>query len=100
MKRLFRILCALSVFFTSSVFLLGINYGAHRLPIHTAKYALAMLLFVCIGLLPYSEVILYWVWKDIVPELAFEIVITSEARKLLLFAPGTTYRGNSRSLTA
>ncbi len=51
MKRLFRILCAVSVFVTSSLYLLGINYAAHRLPIHTPKYALAMVLFMCIGFL-------------------------------------------------
>ncbi len=51
MRRFFRILCALAAAFTSSVFLLGINYAAHRLPIHSPKYFAAMLVFIFVGLL-------------------------------------------------
>ena len=56
MKRILRVLSALAVVFTSTVFLLGINYGAHRLPLHTPKYAMAMVLFICVGLLSLSGV--------------------------------------------
>jgi hypothetical protein len=56
LKGLLRILCALAVFFTSAIFLLGINYAAHRLPIHTAKYALAMAMFIDVGILSLSGI--------------------------------------------
>jgi hypothetical protein len=55
-KRLLRILSALAVFFTSSVFLLGVNYAARHFTNQMPKYGLVMALFNCIGLLSISGI--------------------------------------------